>query len=930
MSKEYFKSLTLALALLMQGTAMADDLTGRGRNMSFEDLSAQGGQPTGGVVDVPTGWNAYINGKQVFTASDVRTSGVTAWFGINDDSEGDPKDGNYSFGLWNPSVPSFELSQTIDGLENGTYLIKAALMVGANSSGSRRTTQRIFGNLNVRYFGSAEEYDAAQFAPSEIYSFEGLEEPFTDRLLQEISLRVFVFDGTLTFGLRTDANLAAAMREVPNDAGGDGWFKVDNFRIEQASYEPADAMAVYEYYRQKAESMLEEDLSELLFSELQKQLEARVYATNSMAEIVSAIQALKSICRRVEAAANANEHLQEALEEAYEASIVYDLSFKQLGKETIDEVANALLDLIDEAESLLDEGAADDETMDTLAQQLLDAAAQLRKLCQPLEMVQNMSFEDLSTQGGQQTGSVANVPAGWNAYINGTQVFTADDVRNNGVTGWFGVNDDSEGDAKDGSYSFGLWNGRIPRFELSQTVDGLDNGTYLITAALMVGANGSGSRRTTQRIFGNLNARYFGNAEEYDAAQLDQNEVCSFEGLEEPVTDRLLQEVSVRAFVYDGTLTFGVRTDGKLAANLYNEGNSAGGDGWLKVDNFRIEPTDYDAEDALSVYRHFFAQAKQTAENNLPQSLLSELNDIEGRNINVNSSMDDIASAIRALLDLCPRLKATAREYNRLQTAIAEAEKALSASQSHQDDQMKSVAAALQTAIDEATQMRQQTTATDEQVSHIYQQLQQTTIDLNRLCLTEKSIMIDGIYTETDFYFENWDGYWFDQNDDLLDKDASAYDYVWMKYSDVTANVTFGIVYGEWVRTNSWSEDYYSDEVIIDKEMGVVGIPLEKAKVCRKGEQNTESPFWGDVYAKHVRQVYVMARGTETAIKIEGIWFGTKEEYQKAAGIDDTTVQGLIVKTSDDNTVYDLTGRRMQGKLTPGIYIRGGRKILVK
>ena len=120
MSKNYFKQWMTALVLLTSVTGMANNLAGRGQNMSFEDLTAQGGQQTGSVANVPTGWNAYINGTQIFTADDVRTGGVTAWFGVNDDSEGDAKDGNYAFGLWNTNVPRFELSQTISGLDNGT------------------------------------------------------------------------------------------------------------------------------------------------------------------------------------------------------------------------------------------------------------------------------------------------------------------------------------------------------------------------------------------------------------------------------------------------------------------------------------------------------------------------------------------------------------------------------------------------------------------------------------------------------------------------------------------------------------------------------------------------------------------------------------------------------------------------------------------
>ncbi|MGX8697214.1 MAG: hypothetical protein ACSW8D_12590, partial [Prevotella sp.] len=138
-------------------------------------------------------------------------------------------------------------------------------------------------------------------------------------------------------------------------------------------------------------------------------------------------------------------------------------------------------------------------------------------------LVTNNSFEDLSSQNGAMTSSVAGAPYGWNVFIKGQQVTTADEVRNAGVTAWHGINNDAEG-ALDGDYAFGLWTSGVPEYEVSQTLTGLDNGSYTIAAAVMVGANGNGSRRTTQRIFGNLNAKYFGADYEYDESRLDQGE----------------------------------------------------------------------------------------------------------------------------------------------------------------------------------------------------------------------------------------------------------------------------------------------------------------------------------------------------------------------------------------------------------------------
>ena len=264
---EAFESLSdadaVAAALDKLNKAVSDfklgigDVTSMGVNMSFEDLSAQGGGTTTGVQGAPAGWNVYIKGQQVTTADEVRSAGFSAWHGQNADGTG-AKDGEYIFGIWNGTIPQYEISQTIEGLENGSYTITAALMVGANGSGSRRTTQRIFGNLNSTYFAAVDEYDMAELDMSEVYGFQENVETQTDTELQPISVRAYVYDGTLTFGVRTDGNIAAALRTERNGAGGDGWFKVDDFRIRKEGYIASDAMAIVQFYGSKLYDVLDD------------------------------------------------------------------------------------------------------------------------------------------------------------------------------------------------------------------------------------------------------------------------------------------------------------------------------------------------------------------------------------------------------------------------------------------------------------------------------------------------------------------------------------------------------------------------------------------------------------------------------------------------------------------------------------------------
>ena len=55
-------ALKNAVTAFKEGTG---DLTGLGTNMSFEDLSAQGGGETSSVAAPPYGWNMYINGRKI-------------------------------------------------------------------------------------------------------------------------------------------------------------------------------------------------------------------------------------------------------------------------------------------------------------------------------------------------------------------------------------------------------------------------------------------------------------------------------------------------------------------------------------------------------------------------------------------------------------------------------------------------------------------------------------------------------------------------------------------------------------------------------------------------------------------------------------------------------------------------------------------------
>lgn len=589
------------------------DVTALGKNMSFEDLSAQGGSATSGIAGAPAGWNITINGTPVTTADEVRAAGMTAWHGVNADCTGEEKDGDNGFGIWNSSIPNYELSQTINGVENGSYIVRAALMVGANGNGSRRTTQRIFANLNSTYFGAEEEYDEMELDNSEAYGFAGLTEPTTDTEMQGIEVRAFVYDGTLTFGVRTDGNYKAALRTSTNGAGGDGWFKVDNFTIQKVNYEVEDALNILTHYT----NILDNYVSDAVMSDAKRtQAEAlqeeysNIDASNTQEEIVQSILGAKDMIVQVSASVKAYQRLRDAIDEHYNTRDMYD------HKKGI----QAYSDAIDEADAAYSDALLDsDEEIDALIKSLDDA---LQACIQSdditpgdylTDYIQNPSFEDYSLQGNDTSGGVEHAPKGWNLYINGNQVSTAAEISAAGVANWCAINrgDNINVELEDGSivtqqpsdgeHLWGIWTGTIPAVELSQTIKNMPAGTYTVICDVLVQNNWAGDNITTQRIFANDYVAMYSSEDRYEA-NLPADALIAAE------IDCLTPEATIKHLTYAGyqcesprsdysypiSLTFGLAEQGDITigfrtSNIGSDGTALeSGKGWFKLDNWQL------------------------------------------------------------------------------------------------------------------------------------------------------------------------------------------------------------------------------------------------------------------------------------------------------------------------------------------------------
>lgn len=585
-------------------------ITAMGQNMSFEDLSSQGGNGTSGVAGAPAGWNVYIKGQLANTADEVRAGGITAWHGINDDSEG-YKDGNNSFGLWTGSVPEYELSQTISGLENGSYTITCGLMVGANGNGSRRTVQRVFGNYNTTLFASEEDY-AEDILPGELKEYAGLVEPTTDREMQAISVRAYVYDGTLTFGIRTNGDYKAALRDGANGAGGDGWFKTDNFTIYKEGFIGEDQQALYEYLstalaelaEQPMDKNYKEKFSDVDDSDLDKAIAEISGLMASAQEQVNAYKPLEAAIMQAE------NRLESCEENGYKGikdfhAIIQEVSDNYLDGEYTAEQVQEAIDALDKAyqeclHSGVDEGA--------------DVS----------DLIVNRSFEDLRNQGGNNSDGVVNAPYGWTLKLNGVECQTADEIRAQGVVAWCAINSGDNINVEengniynhqytDGTHVWGIWNASIPEVELSQKITGLEPGTYLLTADVMArNTDWSGMNHTTQRLFAQDVICMYGYENDYDFQTLADSSLCddmvrafnaysegvaldpeegyefmNFAEHDANVNDILLRTLELHFAVDEsGEATIGFRTnniDSYLGAPRENQAA-----GWFKLDNFTL------------------------------------------------------------------------------------------------------------------------------------------------------------------------------------------------------------------------------------------------------------------------------------------------------------------------------------------------------
>ena len=125
--------------------------------------------------------------------------------------------------------------------------------------------------------------------------------------------------------------------------------------------------------------------------------------------------------------------------------------------------------------------------------------------------------------------------------------------------------------------------------------------------------------------------------------------------------------------------------------------------------------------------------------------------------------------------------------------------------------------------------------------------------------------------------------------------DWTSYDYIWLKYSGHQGDIRFVVVYNEWQSKDEWGDLYDHKPVSLTGTEGIVGIKLDKTSVYVNGDAKENGKYKGDVYAKHVRQIFIQAWGGVSSVTLEGIWVGSEAAYKKALSDYNTIANNVCV-----------------------------------
>lgn len=250
--------LLLSFALFTGAKAQDVDYTANILNSDFEYATAADFSQSKTVNPTYLGSGTTVNGTKYQWKPLAQTPATTfyGWTvdfttlgGPTNQSQGINNDASGLHGstmIWiggnvGAAIPeNFEFYQTLAGLPAGTYKVQCLLGVDFPE---KHTSQRIFANNNVQYFGKSTDYVAGNnLNTSENYTFAGYSPEVVSgsvTVLKEMKVySTIAANNALKIGIRTGGKNASGAT-APTAAPFWGWYKVDYFRL--TKIDPAKA-----------------------------------------------------------------------------------------------------------------------------------------------------------------------------------------------------------------------------------------------------------------------------------------------------------------------------------------------------------------------------------------------------------------------------------------------------------------------------------------------------------------------------------------------------------------------------------------------------------------------------------------------------------------------------------------------------------------
>ena len=179
-----------------------------------------------------------------------------------------------------------------------------------------------------------------------------------------------------------------------------------------------------------------------------------------------------------------------------------------------------------------------------------------------------------------------------------------------------------------------------------------------------------------------------------------------------------------------------------------------------------------------------------------------------------------------------------------------------------------------------------------------------TKVELNKFWAWDQNAQVNTQSGSTYTFNSDWMG-----GSTSVYADWSAYDYVWMKYSGLSGEIKFIILYDEYLRTESWGAVFDEESVTLNSAeatSGFVRIAINKTKTFVTGGGEKGGEHIGEIYAKHIREIRIQNPTSPSSITVEGIWVGTEADYNGAMSETYDPTKNHMMKVNNSRTTENI------------------------